>query len=360
MGLPLTSNKILSDSFPRISVADLKQFPIRRIAFTTPADERERLAGEGQNPGGGGGLDRGLRPAPSALSPHQLAAEPERSDVVHDLLAHLAEQMIDLNKQRQKLERALDPFKWLDRGATCEPFTKVFAEEIKYGELVGDPDLGAVRHDVEQLRLVPTAGGYELQAYLKYRDPATDWSKALYDDDDKIVRAWVPVYRFDMDATKAQFYTHALPVLDQFTAYKKFPGGKTKTALQKLHAGRLPIIGSASHLRGATHLGGALDLTPLEELTAELALARGAHYAHGRPHRPDCLQALRADGGGNWDCGGWWVKSASHLAGATHLTGQHAAWRISSSQLFRTPCATHFRARKSVPESHILSSHPMP
>ncbi len=62
-------------------------------------------------------------------------------------------------------------------------------------------------------------------------------------------------------------------MLDQFTAYKKFPGGKTKTALQKLHAGRLPIIGSASHLRGATHLGGALDLTPLEELTAELALA---------------------------------------------------------------------------------------
>jgi hypothetical protein len=32
----------------------------------------------------------------------RLAAEPEQSDVIHDLLSHLAQQMIDLNKQRQQ------------------------------------------------------------------------------------------------------------------------------------------------------------------------------------------------------------------------------------------------------------------
>jgi len=34
------------------------------------------------------------------------------------------------------------------------------------------------------------------------------------------------------------------------------------------------IMGSVTHLAGALHLGEALDLTPLEELTSELALAR--------------------------------------------------------------------------------------
>ncbi len=189
------------------------------------------------------------------------AAEPERSDVVHDLLAHMAEQMIALNKQRQKLERALDPFKWLDRGAEFKPFTQVFADEIKYGVRVSGLD--EVHHDVEKLRLVPGAGNeYELQARLKHRDPATGWAKALKDDKGKIVRSWVPAYRFELDPARARFYTHALPVLGQFSSHKNFPGGKTKTTLQKLHAGRLPIFDPA------------IDLTPLEELTAELAAAR--------------------------------------------------------------------------------------
>jgi len=138
------------DSTPQLKKVHLDSFPVHRIHITTPADERERLLAEAKTLAAEAVSTADFGPTLAFVS-EQLAADPERSDVVHDLLAHLAEQMIHLNKQRQKLERALDPFKWLHRGAAFAPFTQVFAEEIKYGELVSEPDLGAVRHDVEEL-----------------------------------------------------------------------------------------------------------------------------------------------------------------------------------------------------------------
>ena len=47
-----------------------------------------------------------------------------------------------------------------------------------------------------------------------------------YEADGKsIVRAWTPIYRFDLDPAEARFYSHALPVLAQFNHAGKFPGG---------------------------------------------------------------------------------------------------------------------------------------
>jgi hypothetical protein len=146
------------DDFPQVTLADLRALPIRRIAFTTPAGERARLVEEGKRlveaftsphphppvadtlsplhsvergEGGGRGevpypaflaspLGRWLeerltpkhRPDPDLVRQHN--ADPlnkdwplpeegpvEQSDVVHDLLAHLAEQMIEMNKAKQ-------------------------------------------------------------------------------------------------------------------------------------------------------------------------------------------------------------------------------------------------------------------
>ena len=151
----------------------------------------------------------------------------------------------------------------MNRNPLCLNYLPSISIKNKVSGLADLTGLDEVRHDVEKLRLVPTGGAeFELQARLKHRDPATGWSKALKDDKGKIVRSWVPAYRFELDPARARFYTHALPVLDQFSSHKNFPGGKTKTTLQKLHAGRLPIFDPA------------IDLTPLEELTAELAAAR--------------------------------------------------------------------------------------
>jgi hypothetical protein len=68
------------------------QLPIRRIEFTTPAAERAAL------------LAQAIAHCEAALTAP--AAQPPTTglpdDVIHDLLAHLAAQMIELNRQKQQ------------------------------------------------------------------------------------------------------------------------------------------------------------------------------------------------------------------------------------------------------------------
>ena len=78
---------------------DWKNLPIRRISFTTPPDSRTALTDEAKT----------LYSEFLSTSDNQkilgfvgvrLEAQPEESDVVHDLLAHLAERMIEMNKEK--------------------------------------------------------------------------------------------------------------------------------------------------------------------------------------------------------------------------------------------------------------------
>ncbi|HSH81588.1 MAG TPA: TaqI-like C-terminal specificity domain-containing protein [Herpetosiphonaceae bacterium] len=98
----------LQGSFSDVWPQSVRSFPIRRIAFTTPPEERERLQAKGQ------ALYQQFCTKDDyacvlGFVEHHLPRLPdgtpdtanEHSDVVHDLLAYLAEQMIDLNKQRQ-------------------------------------------------------------------------------------------------------------------------------------------------------------------------------------------------------------------------------------------------------------------
>jgi len=86
--------------FQKVLIKDAKTFPIHRISFTTPPEERERLVEEGQT------LYTTYLPT-SDDTPVQtfiaarLTAEPEQADVIHDLLAYLAEQMIEMHKEKQ-------------------------------------------------------------------------------------------------------------------------------------------------------------------------------------------------------------------------------------------------------------------
>lgn len=86
--------------FPHLRVNQFRQLPIRRISFTTPAERRTALVDEAkalytQY------LDKPAEPTPLLdFVGERLGAEPEESDVVHDLLAHLAERMIDMNKEK--------------------------------------------------------------------------------------------------------------------------------------------------------------------------------------------------------------------------------------------------------------------
>ena len=133
-----------------------------------------------------------------------------RSDVVHDLLAFLAEQMIALHQERQRLQRADDPFKWLDRAAPVDKLERVLRDEITYGERVASPLLDQP-HDLDGLRLTPSPSGWLLEAQLKLRevDDPKQWQKEANGRD--IAREWVAVYRFAGNAiseAKARFYRY--------------------------------------------------------------------------------------------------------------------------------------------------------
>jgi hypothetical protein len=86
--------------FPHVQKSHLIRLPIRRIEFTTPEKKRaaffDRAKQLYQH-----SLKDGNPAAVLAFVAEQLAAKPERADVVHDLLAFLAEQMTALNREKR-------------------------------------------------------------------------------------------------------------------------------------------------------------------------------------------------------------------------------------------------------------------
>jgi hypothetical protein len=107
---------------PQLSV-----LPIRRISFTTPAPERVRLLAQAIAAYERGATQNEMD-AVLALIAQFLARDPEQSDVVHDLLAHLATQMMELNREKQARAKAF----WDDlEGATDRATFKVLHEKGK-------------------------------------------------------------------------------------------------------------------------------------------------------------------------------------------------------------------------------------
>ena len=98
-------------------IKHLDLLPIRQINFTTPADERDRQLEKAkilyQRC-----LNRGSTDCVLGFVKHHLAADPERSDVVHDLLAFLAEQMVEMNKAKGEEIRGF--LRWLEREIGAE------------------------------------------------------------------------------------------------------------------------------------------------------------------------------------------------------------------------------------------------
>ena len=102
------------------------RLPIRRISFTTPAPERARLGAELQQLYAGGKHADILAQEDACLPKDgagNFIAKQERSDVVHDLLAFLAERMLEMNKQKQQEIKGL--LGWLEGylGAKVEDLT---------------------------------------------------------------------------------------------------------------------------------------------------------------------------------------------------------------------------------------------
>jgi len=200
------------------------RIPIPRIAFTTPVGERKRLVEEGidltlprpsatpsLSAGGEGGgwgvgevpyaafltsplgrwLDQRLSPVhtpdPALIRQHnadplnenwQLPEEGpvEQSDVVHDLLAHLAEQMMEMNKRKQaEVKGFLD---WLERemGASINDLTnktrlRNYLGDYQKGEshLTLEGLLNILRKNRRRLGVDPTSRAFQKRLEQEYR-----------------------------------------------------------------------------------------------------------------------------------------------------------------------------------------------
>jgi hypothetical protein len=178
----------LRDDFPKIVLDETRNLPIRRILFTTPPEERarhlaeavalyEEALGRGEAWAEGHSAKASVSPAHAsplqnepllALVAAHLAAQPERADVVHDLLAHLAERMIALNKAKQAemkgflgwLERELGaPLGELVGKARVHNYLGDYQKgegELGFGEL-----LDTLRKNARRLRADPGARAFQ-------------------------------------------------------------------------------------------------------------------------------------------------------------------------------------------------------
>jgi hypothetical protein len=91
--------------FQKVLIKDAKMFPIRLIAFATPAENRDRELVIVQSIYSTDNMDN--------IFTFALQHLPGQLDIVHDLLAFLAKQMIALNKERQSEVKGF--LAWLER-----------------------------------------------------------------------------------------------------------------------------------------------------------------------------------------------------------------------------------------------------
>ena len=102
----------LQGSYSHTYPQQVRAMPIRRINFTTTADERESQLEKAKTLYQFC-LDKGSTDCVLGFVKHHLAANPERSDIVHDLLGFLAAQMLEMNKAKGEEIRGF--LHWLEQ-----------------------------------------------------------------------------------------------------------------------------------------------------------------------------------------------------------------------------------------------------
>ena len=102
----------LQGSYSHTYPQQVRAMPIRCINFTTPADERNRQLEKAKTLYQRC-LSRGSINCVLGFVKYHLTADPERSDIVHDLLAFLAEQMVEMNETKGEEIRGF--LHWLER-----------------------------------------------------------------------------------------------------------------------------------------------------------------------------------------------------------------------------------------------------
>jgi hypothetical protein len=92
------------DDFPQLDIQTVRNVSIRRINFTTSSSERAYYHEKAKNLYEYC-LSKNDQVCVLGFVDHHLSKQPEESDVVHDLVAFLAEEMIRLNKEKREAQK---------------------------------------------------------------------------------------------------------------------------------------------------------------------------------------------------------------------------------------------------------------
>lgn len=232
----------LQGGYLRIGPPQIKRLPIRQINFSTLEKERQKLVKELKDLYANGEFVKFIRAIDSHLpkdDEDNFIKEKEKSDVVHDILVFLSEQMIDMKNQEHEFENALDLLKYLATDIPVDDFSKLFKEEIKYARVLEDASILNEPHDVNDLRLNKKEGRWIFEIELKLRDKENP--KSFLKEGNRIKKERYNIYVFDMDDTKAEYYRAIIENLHYFRNVK-IPGGYKKSANKKLSSCKLPIF----------------------------------------------------------------------------------------------------------------------
>ncbi len=123
----------LTSSNNHVSTDEIASLPIRRVSFSTPSDQRASYLAKAKllyNQC----ISKDDQDCVLGFINHHLSQEPEASDIVHDLLAFLAEEMLRLNKEKRAAQREF--LDWLVDTLKIQPQAdkdgKVGIEALKY------------------------------------------------------------------------------------------------------------------------------------------------------------------------------------------------------------------------------------
>ncbi|MDB9474871.1 TaqI-like C-terminal specificity domain-containing protein [Dolichospermum circinale] len=92
--------QMVGKPFAEVKVIYLSRIPVPKISFTTPAEKRQTYLENTINLYQQYQINHNPNILLTQID-HHLNQQPEEADVIHDLLVYLAEQMIELNKQKQ-------------------------------------------------------------------------------------------------------------------------------------------------------------------------------------------------------------------------------------------------------------------
>ncbi|MFM6254732.1 MAG: hypothetical protein ACKPEQ_37295, partial [Dolichospermum sp.] len=90
----------VKDDFPQVTYEELKNLPIPQISFTTSPEKRQEYLQNLINLYQEYQINHNSNILLTQIETH-LNQQPSQADVIHDFLAYLAEQMIELNQQKQ-------------------------------------------------------------------------------------------------------------------------------------------------------------------------------------------------------------------------------------------------------------------